>query len=189
MDQFRFFLMIPFTKTFSMNKLLFVSLLFFVSAGILACSGEKKSGAGRPRTIVRTITDTTMRDSVEFVETPFEARQANDKQKLIGKWAVTTMRRQSKAELEMLSNCFIEFAADTSFSGKAPCNSIGGIYVIKGTSIRFSRIFATRMACDKLEQETWMTRLLEERIVAYTVTDDKLLLRDGSSNVVFECTR
>jgi len=30
---------------------------------------------------------------------------------------------------------------------------------------------------------------MEETVSAYSVSDSKLLLRDGSSNIVFECVR
>lgn len=168
-----------------------VFFLFLLSGFSIwaSCSGEKKAGAGRPRKIIRTVNDSASADSVVFIETEFEARQANDKEKLKGKWRLVTMRRQARADLELLENCWLDFSADSSFSGKASCNSIGGLYKVKGTSIRFSNIISTKMACDKLEQENWLVRLLEERIVAYSVTDEKLLLRDGSSNIVFECTR
>ena len=150
---------------------------------LAACAGEKKTPARRP------VATEDPKDSIEFYETDFKVKQKSYKKEMIGKWSVATMRRQQKAELEQLSGVTIEFGSDTSFSGKAPCNRIGGVYTLKGTSIKFSRIFATRMACDKLEQETAFLKLLEETVSAYSVEGNKLLLRDGSSNIVFELKR
>jgi len=45
------------------------------------------------------------------------------------------------------------------------------------------------MACSNLEQEAAFIKLMEETVSAYSVSDSKLLLRDGSSNIVFECVR
>ena len=131
----------------------------------------------------------TVRDSVVFYDVDIKAKQKSYKKELQGNWNVVSMRRQAKAELENLGNVSIEFKSDLSFTGKAPCNSIGGIYTLKGTSIKFSNIRVTKMACDNLEQESAFLRLLEETVSAYSVSETKLLLRDGSSNIVFELER
>lgn len=151
--------------------------------GLIACAGEKRSAVRKPAI------QEEPKDSIEFYETEFKVKQKSYKKEMEGKWTVATMRRQQKAELEQLSGVTIDFSVDSSFSGKAPCNRIGGVYTLKGTSIRFSRIFATRMACDKLEQESAFLKLLEGTVSAYTVEENKLLLRDGSGNIVFELKR
>lgn len=109
---------------------------------------------------------------------------------LAGTWKIISMRRQQKADLEMLSDVTLKFdEKDTKFSGKAPCNSIFGTIQLNGYSIRFQNIGSTKMACDKLEQETAFLDLLQTRISAFTVDGDKLYLRDGISNIVFEGER
>jgi hypothetical protein len=45
------------------------------------------------------------------------------------------------------------------------------------------------MSCSKQQEETWFLQLLQETVSNYSVTQPKLLLRDGSSNIVFEATR
>lgn len=109
---------------------------------------------------------------------------------LAGTWNVVSMRRQQKAELEMLSGVTLQFdTSDSKFSGKAPCNRIFGNIQLNGYSIRFRNIGATKMACDRLEQETAFLNLLETRISTFTIEGDTLYLRDGISNVVFSCER
>lgn len=109
---------------------------------------------------------------------------------LAGTWNVLSMRRQQKAELETFTGVSLKFdEADTKFSGKAPCNSIFGIIQLNGYSIRFQNIGATKMACDKLEQEGAYLDLLQTRVSAFTIEGDTLYLRDGISNIVFECER
>ncbi len=109
---------------------------------------------------------------------------------LAGKWNVISMRRQQKAGLETLSNVTLTFPeTGTQFSGKAPCNSINGTIQLNGYSIRFHNIASTRMACENLEQESAYINLLQTRISAFTITGNTLYLRDGISNIVFECER
>lgn len=109
---------------------------------------------------------------------------------LAGKWNIISMRRQQKAELETLNNVSLSFPkSGVQFSGKAPCNNINGTIQLNGYSIRFQNIAATKMACNALEQEAALLNLLETRISAFTITGNKLYLRDGISNVVFEGER
>lgn len=109
---------------------------------------------------------------------------------LAGNWIIISMRRQQKAELEQLIGVTLKFSeTDVKFTGKAPCNTIFGTIQLKGYSIRFIGIGSTEMACDRLEQETEYINLLQNRISAFTIDGDKLYLRDGISNIVFEGER
>ena len=155
-----------------------LSLLCF----IIACSGNKKAVKS---TTNKAITED---DKIEYYETEVEATQKNDLANLLGNWSIINMRRQQKAELEVLSNVNLNFTSE-KVNGKAPCNTIGGNFKVKGTSIKFSEMVATRMACDKLEVETAYLKLLENTVSAFSVQGNKLLLRDGSSNIVFEGER
>ncbi len=156
--------------------------IFFITA----CSAQKQPG--KPNNIVRG--DTTIKkDSVEYFEVDIIGRQKNYMDLLIGNWNIDTMHRQSKMEGEALSGIFLNFKADSSFNGNAGCNNISGKYILKGTSIKLSNIVSTKMACNKLEQENAFLRLLEETVSAYTVDKKQLLLRDGSTNIIFHASR
>ncbi len=172
-----------------MQKVIALALLLGASSILLSCSGEKKSGAGRPQYIYGSGSADNTKDSVIFYDMEVKAKQVSYKKELQGEWTVISMRRQQKADLESLAGVVLNFTPDSSFSGKAPCNKMGGIYTLKGTSIKFSNLFATKMACARLDQESAMLRLMEETVSAYTVSADRLLLRDGSSNIIFECVR
>ena len=154
---------------------------------IYSCSGEKKSGAGKPRVIVRG--DVNAKDTAVWYDAEIRTIQKSYKKELEGKWNITVMHRQQKAVPEKMNDVFITFSPDSAFSGKAPCNTVGGIYVLKGTSIRFSKIISTMMACPQLEQESAFLKLLEHTVSAYSVSEKKLYLRDGASNIVFECQK
>lgn len=134
-------------------------------------------------------TNDTVPDSVVYYDENISVKQKSFKKTLEGKWEVVSLRRQQKAPLETLLNVFIVFSADSSFSGRAPCNTYGGVYVLKGSGIHFSQIVSTMIACDNLEQEKAFLNLLQYRVSAFTVNQDTLLLRDGASNIVFECRR
>lgn len=163
-----------------MNKLLAVTLSLFVL--ITSCSSQKKSSTKDTSTQY-------IKDSIEFYETDYEIRQKSFMKEMVGTWNINVMKRQSQMEPEDLSNVFITINPDSTFNGKAACNNISGKYSLKGTSIKFGPIISTKMACDKLDQEIAMLRLLEETVSAFTVKSNTLLLRDGASNIVFEGSR
>ena len=158
---------------------------FFAMTAIFlftACAAQKKAGSTQRDT-------TAVKDSVEFYETDFEVRQKNYWNLLQGGWVINTMRRQAKMDEEQLSGFYLQFYQDSTFNGNSGCNRISGRYSIKGTSIRFSNIVSTKMACDRMEQEAAYLKLLEQTVSAYTVGGTQLLLRDGASNVVFSANR
>lgn len=161
---------------------------FFISGIFLitACSAQKLPG--KPYKIVNGDT-AFQKDSVEYYEVDITARQKNYIDLLVGSWTIDTMHRQSRMEGEALTGIFLNFKTDSSFNGNAGCNQISGKYILKGTSIKLSNIISTKMACDKLDQETAILRLLEETVSAYTVDKSKLLLRDGSTNIIFHASR
>ncbi len=161
----------------------FIILTIFFVTG---CSSQKQTA--KSNRIVRGDT-TIQKDSIVYYEVDIVANQKNYMDLLIGSWAIDTMRRQSRMEAEPLTGIFIKFNADSSFNGNAGCNQMSGKYILKGTSIKFSNIITTKMACDKLEQETAFLQLLQETVSAYSVDKSKLLLRDGSSNIVFNASR
>ena len=100
-----------------------------------------------------------------------------------------SLRRQAKVDEENLSGFYLQFYEDSTFNGNSGCNRISGRYSIKGSSIKFNNVSSTRMACERMEQEAAFMKLLEGTISAYTVSPTQLLLRDGSSNIVFTANR
>ena len=157
-----------------------VSLLMFFS-----CTAQRKQAApaGSNDTVIRHV-----EDSIEFYETDFEARQKNYRELLIGTWIVDSMHRQARMETDFLSNVSLTFA-DSTFTGSGGCNRISGKYTLKGTSIKFSDVISTKMACDRLDQEVAFLQLLQSTVSAYTVTQNVLWLRDGASNIVFHARK
>lgn len=163
----------------------FLSLLGVVMF-VFGCSPAKQVAPAR-HIVVRDIEDTST--VVQVVETDFEARQKSDLNKMLGHWEVMTMRRQQKAELENLSNAYFELNPDLSFTGNGGCSNMSGKFSVKGSSIRFSTIATSKMSCNNADKENAFIDLLENRVSEYTYKGNELLLRDGASNIVFECRR
>lgn len=129
------------------------------------------------------------KDSVEYYDAEVQIRQKDFTNALSGNWVVNTMKRQARIDEETLTNVSLQMNRDGTFTGKGGCNNIRGTYVLKGSSIKFSNIISTKMACANLEQETAFLQLLEGTVSAFSVTGNQLLLRDGSSNILFMATK
>ncbi len=129
------------------------------------------------------------KDSIVFYETDIATRQKSYMNLLVGSWTITTMKKQSMAEADHLIGVVLTLNKDSSFTGQASCNKIWGKFSIKGTSIKFNDLASTKLTCNKNEEENWLLQLLQETVSNYTVTKPTLLLRDGSSNIVFQASR
>jgi heat shock protein HslJ len=157
---------------------LFASLFLFFES-----SAQLKAG-----TIIRA-KEVPGKDSVEFYETDYATRQKSYMNLLVGTWSITTMKKQSRVNPDYLTGVTLTLNKDSTFAGQASCNKIWGKFSIKGTSIKFNDIASTKMSCAKLEEENSLLALLKETVSRYSVTRPVLLLRDGSSNIVFEAKR
>ena len=140
---------------------------------------------GKPRFIVRGDTST----KVEYYETDFEARQKDYLNLLMGDWTISTMQRQARLNSENLNNVALSLNADKTFRIATACSTISGTYSVKGTSIRFNTIVSASNGCGTTEQESELVRLLGQTVSAYTVNSNSLLLRDGTSNIVFRAEK
>ena len=166
----------------AMKRIIFLSL-----AGILIFS-VKSSAQVKAGTIIRT-QETAAKDSIVIYEVDIATRQKSFMNLLVGTWDIKTMKKQSKIDADYLNSVTLTLNNDSTFTGQASCNKIWGKFSIKGTSIKFNNIASTKMSCSKQEEETWFLQLLQETVSNYTVSQPKLLLRDGSSNIVFEANR
>lgn len=126
---------------------------------------------------------------IEYYEVEIGSNQKNYMEQLAGSWVIDTMHRQARAVPEALSNVTLSFDTDSTFSGSTGCNNVTGSFRLKGTSIKFKTINATKRACEQPEEEMTLQRLLMQTVSAYTVDGNVLLLRDGSSNVIFRAHR
>lgn len=163
-----------------MKKYIAPICVFFSCFLSFSCFAQK----GKP------VRDTmTVEDSIVYYEVEIGVNQKNYMDILAGSWSIDTMRRQARAVPEALSNVSLNFDTDSTFSGSSGCINMNGTYRLKGTSIKFLSINPLSTTCQPSDQETALQRLLTQTVSAYTVDSDALLLRDGSSNVVFKAHR
>ena len=159
-----------------------VSLLPFLMVILLvSCSTERKT------TTVVTETSGQAKDDViiEYYETDFEVRQKDYVNQLIGTWKINTMQRQARLPQEDLKGVSFTLNSDKTFSVSTACGDVKGDYVVKGTSIKFNNVTSATADCASAEQVNELVRLLSNTVSAYTVADNSLWLRDGSTNIVF----
>lgn len=157
---------------------LFVSFIFYTQS-----SAQVKAG-----TIILT-KEVPGKDSIEFYDTDYATRQKSYMNLLVGTWTITTMKKQTGIDADLLTGVTFTLNSDSTFTGQASCNKIWGKFSIKGTSIKFNDIASTKRTCNKQEEENLFLQLMQEAVTNYTVTKPNLLLRDVSSNIVFEATR
>ena len=139
-------------------------------------------------TIVRT-KEVAGKDSIAFYEVDIATRQKSYMNLLVGSWNITIMKKQSQIDPDHLSGVTLTLNNDSTFTGQASCNKIWGKFSIKGTSIKFNDLSSSKMTCARQEEENWVLQLLQETVSNYSVSKPVLLLRDGSSNIVFEAQR
>lgn len=173
-----------------MKPLLLVVYFLLALLSFQSCNNAKKAQNNELKKL-------TLAEKIHRVDTiiviydgPIRGEAVSFAKQLSGKWNVNVMHRQPKLDPEYLSGVTLEFDTLThKFYGQAPCNKINGNFILNGFGIRFQNIASTRMSCDKLEQENYYLKLLNERISTYSIQGNTLLLRDGSANNVFECER
>lgn len=155
--------------------------LFFGCLFSITCFAQKKAKSERDNAVIQ--------DSVVYYEVEIGVNQKNYIEWLAGSWSVDTMRRQARAVPEVLSNVALSFTTDSTYSGNIGCSTVSGTYKLKGTGIKFLTFHSTKEACTQQDQQAAFQRLLTQTVSAYTIDGDVLLLRDGSSNVVFRAHR
>jgi len=164
-----------------MNRMMVFPLVAFLIFCGLDSFSQSKAKASKEASLLE--------DSVVYYEVEIEGRQKNYKELLTGSWFIDTMRRQARAVPDVLNNVQINLNTDQTFTGKTGCADISGTYRLKGTSIKFMNISNAKTNCEPSEQERALQKLLTQTVSTYTVENDILLLRDGSSNVVFRAGR
>lgn len=79
---------------------------------------------------------------------------------------------------------YFTFAADGTFGVTTNCNSLGGEYIQHGDSIILSNIFITEMACDNMEVEELLMRILPAVRTIDCINDSVMRLNTDSTGYV-----
>lgn len=72
---------------------------------------------------------------------------------------------------------------DSKVTGTAACNNFFGQFKIKGNSLTFDPLAATRIACPELEKETAFMKAIQNS-ASYKISGNKLTLSDLNGNVI-----
>lgn len=97
-----------------------------------------------------------------------------------GEWQLLAMNAQAASP-----GATISFDADGKFSGKAPCNRYFGSYGGEAPQITLSQIGATRMACDRMEEEARYFSILEGVTTVHSSADRLILVSTGKDVLEF----
>ncbi len=120
-------------------------LAIFMVAGLASCSGAKT-------------------DSGESGADKMENPQASCPD-LLGQWGIENIVENDSsyvrpAEIGQGLSAYIEFRDDNTFGVMTNCNHIGGQYTQSGDSIALTDILTTEMACDNMEVEEMLKKIL-----------------------------
>ena len=130
------------------------------------------------------------KDSVVYYETDFETRQKNYLDQMDGTWTIATMQQQARLDIEPVSGTSISFSKDMHIILRTPCGDFTGRFDIKGTGVRITDLAQNKnMDCAGALQQNTLIHLLQDRVSAYTVSSNELLLRDNATNIVFRLKR
>lgn len=121
------------------------SILLIAIASCVSCSGSNKSP------------DKSQTTENEKSEVPVTA--------LEGQWEIENVVENDSSyvrpsEIGEGVTAYIEFREDNSFGVMTNCNHIGGHYQLKKDSLVLTEISSTEMACDNMELEEMVTKIL-----------------------------
>ncbi|MBS1759155.1 MAG: META domain-containing protein [Bacteroidetes bacterium] len=81
---------------------------------------------------------------------------------------------------DVSTKAFIQFNKDKkTINGNGSCNSYGGSLMVKGKSLKFSKVFSTKMYCQDVQniEDAFLGSL--EKTTKYKIKGDKLFLYQG----------
>ena len=84
---------------------------------------------------------------------------------LNGKWAIESIAVDDSTSvipdsLGLADEAYMTFSCDSTVSISTGCNTMGGMYIINGDSIRFDNMMKTRMACPNMDIEYALSNVL-----------------------------
>jgi len=103
------------------------------------------------------------------------------------KWELVSFQDQKPEEVGFTHKTptLVINLAENKIGGNSGCNSFGGEVIIEGNTIRFDKIFSTKMYCDGVPEHEFF-QLLQQPL-QYKIEEDVLkLLKDGSDILEFK---
>ncbi len=122
-------------------------LLFGLILGTISCTGTKSE------------TDKTREENSDNIQAVIPDIQ--------GQWIIENVVENDSSyvrpsEIEDGVTAYINFNDDQSFGVVTNCNHLGGQYIQSNDSIRLTDILTTEMACDNMDLEEMLKKILPE---------------------------
>ena len=119
--------------------------------------------------------------SGEAVNPDKAAESAVDSAYIVGQWVIEEIGRATPPNLrpdniDPDQAQVMVFYPDNMVGVSTNCNSLGGEYRLEGSSIRFSNMARTEMACDNMEVEEALAALMPELRTVDVLSDTTMLL-------------
>lgn len=104
-----------------------------------------------------------------------------------GQWDIVNVVENDSAyvrpsEIEQGMTAYIDFRDDDSFGVMTNCNHIGGRYHLDGDSMRLTDISTTEMACDDMELEEMLKKILPMVNAIDCINDSITRLNSGKGD-------
>ncbi len=113
---------------------------------------------------------------------------------LSGKWAIESIAVDDSTSvipdsLGLADEAYMTFSCDSTVSISTGCNTMGGMYIINGDSIRFDNMMKTRMACPNMDIEYALSNVLPSIATVETVSDSTVRLNASGAMPVISLRR
>jgi len=99
-------------------------------------------------------------------------------------WKLATLNGQAPITSSRI--IILNFDPNNQISGNSGCNSYGGNFATSGSTLSFSKVFMTLMACPEPgidEQESAFQQALS-KVASFEISNGQLNLKDASGAVV-----
>lgn len=105
---------------------------------------------------------------------------------LHGAWELESIGGQNVATLFGETKPFLEFRVNEGkLAGMGGCNQLSGTVEVINSSIIFSPIISTKMACPAMEAEQQFVKAITDQEIEFKVENEKLILKTGTDQLTF----
>lgn len=122
------------------------------------------------------------------IESP--AEQSTVTISLDGAWKLTSyISGNDTVRIDSDTDYLLTFSEkDSVFGLTTDCNSLGGMYLANGDSLKFGNIFANLMLCEQMEVEDAMKAMLPA-VSGYNVSNDSVLTLKSAEGAIATFSR
>lgn len=105
---------------------------------------------------------------------------------LHGAWVLESVGGQNAATVFGETTPFLEFRVNEGkLAGMGGCNQLSGTVEVTSSSIIFSPIISTKMACPAIEAEQQFLKAITDQEIDFKIENEKLILKTGTDQLIF----